>query len=298
MASDISKFVGYEFEPYRFIVERGKIREFARAIGDDNPLYRDKRSAIEAGWRDVTIPPTFPTVIDMWGGADFFTQIEVLDLDLLRVLHGEQEYEYLGEIYPGDEITATAKVTGAKAKSGRSGTMKLFTIETVYVNQHGETVCMGRSAVIEHSGSREGRASGRSQLPPAQDENAGELPALKKPAITHTQLVRYAGASGDFNPIHTVVPVGEEAGLGGVIAHGMLIMGFAGQAVCTWYPRKQLRRLKVRFADMTRPGEQINVTGRVVRPLSADGGNRLFCELCACNQVGEVKLIGEFEVAL
>ncbi|WP_019122349.1 FAS1-like dehydratase domain-containing protein [Brevibacillus massiliensis] len=297
MAADISKFVGREFAPYRLVVERGKIREFALAIGDDSPLYRDKQSAVLAGWKDVTIPPTFPTVIDMWGGPDFFTLIETLELDLLRVLHGEQEYEYLGEIYTGDEITGTAKVTGAKAKSGRSGTMKLFSIETVYVNQRGEMVCIGRSTVIEHGGSREGREMSRSQLPPVRKADAGELPVLKKPVITHTQLVRYAGASGDFNPIHTVVPVGEEAGLGGVIAHGMLIMGFAGQAVCAWFPRKQLRRLKARFADITRPGEQITVTGRVVRPLSTAGEDRLCCELRACNQAGEVKLKGEFEVA-
>jgi acyl dehydratase len=124
-----------------------------------------------------------------------------------------------------------------------------------------------------------------------------ELPALKKKEITHTQLVRYAGASGDFNPIHTVVPVGEKAGLGGVIAHGMLIMGFAGQAICTWFPRKRLRRFKVRFVAMTRPNEQISITGTIVRALTAGAETRLLCELVAVNQAGEIKLKGEFEVA-
>jgi acyl dehydratase len=123
-----------------------------------------------------------------------------------------------------------------------------------------------------------------------------ELPPLQKGEITHTQLVKYAGASGDFNPIHTVVPVAEKAGLGGVIAHGMLIMGFAGQAICTWFPRKNLRRFKVRFAAMTRPGEQITVTGRVLDTVSVAGESRLRCELAAVNQTGEVKLKGEFEV--
>ena len=80
-----------------------------------------------------------------------------------------------------------------------------------------------------------------------------------KEEITHTQLVQYAGASGDFNPIHTVVPFAESAGLGGVIAHGMMIMGFVGQAIGQWFPVKDLAKFSVRFKAMTRPGEKITV---------------------------------------
>lgn len=91
-----------------------------------------------------------------------------------------------------------------------------------------------------------------------------EFPPLEKKEITHTQLVKYAGASGDFNPIHTVVPFAEEAGLNGAIAHGMLIMGFIGQAIGTWFPEQDLSELSVRFKAMTRPGEKITVTGGIV----------------------------------
>ena len=55
-----------------------------------------------------------------------------------------------------------------------------------------------------------------------------EIPQLVKSPIKHLQLVRYAGASGDFNPLHTDPSVGEAIGTGGIIAHGMLIMGFVG----------------------------------------------------------------------
>lgn len=149
MEKDVTKFIGYEFEPFRFVVERGKIKEFARAIRDDNPVYFDRAAAAEAGFSDVTIPPTFPTVIDMWGGPDFFRLVEVLRLNLLKVLHGEQEYEFLGDVYPGDEINATIKVADAKTKSGGSGGMKLFTLETVYSNQRGETVLIARSTIVQ-----------------------------------------------------------------------------------------------------------------------------------------------------
>lgn len=115
---------------------------------------------------------------------------------------------------------------------------------------------------------------------------------LKKEEISHSQLVRYAGASGDFNPIHTVVPFAESAGLGGVIAHGMMIMGFVGQAIGQWFPVKDLAKFSVRFKAMTRPGEKITVQGRVVD----EKENRWICEAEAVNDEGEVKVKAFFEI--
>ncbi|MHA6260454.1 MaoC/PaaZ C-terminal domain-containing protein [Sporosarcina sp. CAU 1771] len=123
------------------------------------------------------------------------------------------------------------------------------------------------------------------------------LPQLEKPEISHIQLVRYAGASGDFNPIHTVVPIGEQAGLGGVIAHGMLVMGFAGQALTQWFPRKDLRQFKVRFTKMSYPGEQLNVNGHITEETEENGEKRLIGELIVKNQDDEIKLTGQFIVA-
>ncbi|MDH4011390.1 MAG: MaoC/PaaZ C-terminal domain-containing protein, partial [Desulfobacterales bacterium] len=60
------------------------------------------------------------------------------------------------------------------------------------------------------------------------------LPTFEKDPVTKTQLVRYAGASGDFNPLHTDDAVAQKAGLKGVIAQGPLIMGFVGQAITRW----------------------------------------------------------------
>lgn len=119
-----------------------------------------------------------------------------------------------------------------------------------------------------------------------------EFPKLQKQPITHTQLVRYAGASGDFNPIHTVVPIGEKAGLGGVIAHGMLIMGFAGQAITDWFPRKNLKSFRVRFSAKTRPGEAITIEAKKVE----EKQGLLTCRIFAYNQQGDMKLKGEFTV--
>lgn len=123
-----------------------------------------------------------------------------------------------------------------------------------------------------------------------------ELQSLNIPVIDHTQLVKYAGASGDFNPIHTVVPIAEEVGLTGVIAHGMLIMGFAGQAISRWFPPKNLKSFKVRFRAMTYPGENLLVEGKILEETEEFGIGLLLGEVQVKNELGKIKLIGQFEV--
>lgn len=123
-----------------------------------------------------------------------------------------------------------------------------------------------------------------------------EMPPLVKAPVTETQLVRYAGASGDFNPLHTVHAVGETAGYGGVIAQGLLIMGFVGQGITHWIPNRHLRRFGVRFTGVTRPKDVITVTGKVVEKMEAE--KLIRCVLEAKDQKGEVKIKGWFEAVL
>ncbi|MGO4888367.1 MaoC/PaaZ C-terminal domain-containing protein [Anaerobacillus sp. MEB173] len=120
------------------------------------------------------------------------------------------------------------------------------------------------------------------------------FPPLKKEKITRVQLAKYAGASGDFNPLHLVEEVGEKAG-SGIIAHGMLIMGMAGQGVTSWIPRKYITKFKVRFKKMTFPGEEIEITGKVVKK---EPNNNIIGEVVAKNSAGEVKVSGMFEATL
>jgi acyl dehydratase len=123
-----------------------------------------------------------------------------------------------------------------------------------------------------------------------------EIPRLTKDPVTETQLVRYAGASGDFNPIHTVHRIGEEAGFGGVIAHGLLIMGFVGQAITQWIPNRHLKRFHVRFMGVTRPMDVITVTGKIIQKIAEE--NRIECEVEARDQKGTLKVKGSFEAEL
>lgn len=124
------------------------------------------------------------------------------------------------------------------------------------------------------------------------------MPVLVKDPVSNVQLVKYAGASGDFNPLHTDPEVGRAVGIGGTIAHGMLIMGFVGQAITGWIPKKYLRKFGVRFAAMTRPGDVVTVTGKVVEK-KEDGAEKLIvCQVEAKNQKDAVLVSGSFEAAL
>ncbi|MFA1710102.1 MaoC family dehydratase [Peribacillus frigoritolerans] len=120
------------------------------------------------------------------------------------------------------------------------------------------------------------------------------FPILEKDPITRVQLVKFAGASGDFNPLHTVEEVGKQAGTG-IIAHGMLILGMASQGVTTWIPRKYVTKLQVRFRKMTLPGEEIQVSGKI---LEKKEDNKVVGEVLAMNKAGEVKVAGTFEATL
>jgi len=148
MERDISRFVGKAFEPFQFVIERGKIKEFALAIGDDNPIYYQLEAAITNGYRDIPIPLTFPTAAEMWAGTDFDQLIVELQMNPLRVLHGEQEYQYLGEICAGDVLTGQTRVASAATKRN----MNFFVLETEYHNQQKELVLRSRSTVIERLG--------------------------------------------------------------------------------------------------------------------------------------------------
>ncbi|BAQ11650.1 hypothetical protein OXB_3181 [Bacillus sp. OxB-1] len=145
MTNKAANKVGVTIGSLQFMVERGKIKEFALAIGDDNPLYYDVETARAAGFRDVPIPPTFPTVIEMWGGLDFEALFEVLEMNPLKVLHGEQEYTYLQDICAGDEITGEIRVKADEVKRA----MRLVTLEGKFMNQQMEDVLLSKSVVIE-----------------------------------------------------------------------------------------------------------------------------------------------------
>jgi acyl dehydratase len=136
-------FVGRTFppsEPYE--VSRVKIREFADAIGDANPLYRDRDAARAAGYGDVIAPPTFPIVITLSVAplAD-----PELGMNYAMVVHGEQRFEYRRPLHAGDVVVTESTVTGIRS-IGRNERLDIRTeVRTV----DGEHVCTAYNGLVE-----------------------------------------------------------------------------------------------------------------------------------------------------
>ncbi len=132
-----------------------------------------------------------------------------------------------------------------------------------------------------------------------EDVQVGDaIPKLVKSPLSHLQLVRYAGASGDFNPLHTDPKIGELVGVGGIIGHGMLTMGFVGQLLSDYVGPTALRKFGVRFKGMTRLDDVITCTGTITEKYEADGEARIAGKVQATDQNGDVKVAGTFVAAL
>jgi acyl dehydratase len=122
-----------------------------------------------------------------------------------------------------------------------------------------------------------------------------EGPSLSH-ALTRTDLVMYAGASGDFNPMHTDEVAAQAAGLPSVFGHGMLSAGLLGTAITNYVGVGNLRSYKVRFTKQTWPGETLTTKVVVTEKRPATSEVVLACELV--NQDGEPKIAGQAVAAL
>jgi acyl dehydratase len=124
------------------------------------------------------------------------------------------------------------------------------------------------------------------------------LPALALPPLTRATLALYAGASGDYNPIHIDIDFARAAGMPDVFAHGMLSMAWLGRLLTNWAPQRELREFNVRFSAMTHVGERIVCTGRIAEKFERDGQRLVRVSVLTANEAGEVKVTGDALLAL
>jgi acyl dehydratase len=131
---------------FRFVVEEGKVAEFAKAVRDDNPAHRDRAAAAEQGF--AAIPAHLRRRSAHWRSGP--NPLAEHDLDLTRTLHGESEWEYARPLLAGEELTVHQRLAGIEEKQGRrGGTLRIYTLENTYVDPQGETVVTERWRLIE-----------------------------------------------------------------------------------------------------------------------------------------------------
>ena len=128
--------------PYE--VSRVKIAEFADAIGDPNPVFRDPGAAGAAGYPEVIAPPTFPIVVAMAASGAAVAD-PGLGLNYAMVVHGEQRFEYSRPLHAGDVVTAQSTISGIR----ELGSITMLTTETQIRTVDGEHVCTCFSTLVE-----------------------------------------------------------------------------------------------------------------------------------------------------
>jgi acyl dehydratase len=142
-----SDAIGKTYAPTNYAVGREKVREYARAVGETNPLYLDVDAARAAGHDDVVAPPMFAVVYSFPSVMPVFFDPE-LGIDFSRLVHGGQDFEWGPLVVAGDEIATTLTVADISSRARNT----YFVFETTSTNQRDETVCVGRWTNIVRGG--------------------------------------------------------------------------------------------------------------------------------------------------
>ena len=138
-----TQLIGKTYTPFVYAVGREKVREYAAAIGESNPLHHEVEAARAAGYADLLAPPMFAVV---YCSSAFTTALfdPELEIDFSRLVHGAQEFHWETPVVAGDEITTTVALKHVAERSG----LRFDTFETTSVNQRDETTCVGAWATI------------------------------------------------------------------------------------------------------------------------------------------------------
>ncbi len=145
---DTSK-IGQSFPPFPVHVEPVKLRELALAIGDPNQVYHDQQAAQAEGYEDIPLPPTAATIFLFWENRRFVEQLAELGLDVTRLIHREESYEYLAPIHPGETLTGIMTVLDGSTRRGRGdSTIDIVTLRLSYTNSKGQGVLKATTKLI------------------------------------------------------------------------------------------------------------------------------------------------------
>ena len=146
MAIDTSK-IGKTYSPFTYDVGLEKIREYANAVGESNPVHHDRAAAQDAGFRDVVAPPMFAVVYSAGAMGPAVLDPEI-GINLMMMLHGSQEFVWGEPVCAGDAITTRVEVKDIREQDGR----QFFVFESVSTNQDGAETARGTWTNIVRGG--------------------------------------------------------------------------------------------------------------------------------------------------
>jgi acyl dehydratase len=290
--------VGLTGPEYEVDIERGKIREFARAMHAPLPDFMQGRTAIIPATFLITAPYGWGYTLERPRGTVF----EQIEHDLSVSLHGEEEFIFHGEPpRAGDRLVAQGSLERVHTRAGaRGGDMTLLTVLTRYRDESGTLVAEQRSTSIT-AGSAPGAGVWDAEVPayaPVHSvadpdaafgpqhrtswdelvEGSGPGP-VTLPPLTLRDTVRFQGVEGEDDPLHYDQALARAAGYPSVFGLGMCQASLLAGYVATRIDPTTVRRFRARFADVFWPGDRLSYDFRVARRYREPGTGRRIAEL-------------------
>lgn len=140
-----TKHIGLQLPTLTFEVEKGRLRFFAKAIGETRPEYLDEEAAKAVGYRGLPAPPTFLMGADLDAGT-MTTLLDTLGVPIERILHGEQNFTYHAPVCAGDVLSVESKISDIYSK--KSGALEFIVKDSTLKDAQGKTVVEARSVII------------------------------------------------------------------------------------------------------------------------------------------------------
>lgn len=252
------ELVGKAYAPLVYGITAEESIKYAVGINENLPLFID-----ESRTGGILTHPMFAVKYAGSAIVNAFFDPD-LNVNFARLVHGEQEMEFLAPVKPGDTITTVLRIAAVEEKS----TGETFTTETNSTNQGGKPVVRTLSTFFIRGG-----GAGKTAKPAVEEPPAPAYLFTRHMAVKEDQTYIYAEGSGDHNPIHVDPDFAKKVGLPGIILQGLCTMAFCFKAVqdgaCDMDPLR-IRRLKVRFAKPVLPLD--TVTTRVWEEAAGPGG--------------------------
>ncbi len=239
-------YVGKEYVSSPWLVSAESMKQYAQATNESNPRYYVESSD------DLVPPPLYPVVFIPGVLGQLKNDADDMKLDILRIVHGEHEMWWKGQIRPGDTIISKGKIMAIK----KLGPNELLDIHIECFRENEVLVEMRYKLIMRGTGKSDSKKQPTSsrETPPRKKLTEGTI------LVSDDQGIRYADASGDHNPIHTSDEIAKSAGFPRMILQGLCTMALASQVVVSnlldGNPLR-LQYMKVRFAKPVLMGDAL-----------------------------------------
>lgn len=244
--------IGRSYGPVRAVADQASVESFVAATGDDFERWSD------------AVPPLFANALLFRAAPLFLEDPDVAPLTA-SLIHAEQEYHWAGPLTVGSVLDVRGEVEAVRTRGALN--LVTFTVSAGDWLRGSSVFALSDRAAAAADEVAEPAATHKpatDPAPPLPLPDAGaELPSMRC-AASRADLVRYAAATGDFNPIHWDHDSAVAAGLGGIVVHGLLMAAWLGKAAARHAPGPNpLASLNVRFRKPLPPGTGAVVVGRV-----------------------------------